>query len=243
MQEQLIKALAIDDEPLALRQLEAYIKQVPFLELVASCNCAHEARQALEQHDIDVMFVDINMPDFNGLDFVRQLVDPPMVVFTTAYSEYAVEGYKVDAVDYLLKPFDLDDFKRAAEKVRQRYDMMNGNDISRVDDDDAIFIKSDYKIARVEVSKIRYIEAMSEYLRIHIVDRAKPYTVLMSMKKIEENLPQYFMRIHRSYIINLRRIVEVNRNHIVMGDDASLPIGELYKDAFMTYLNKKFITR
>ncbi|MBO4871053.1 MAG: response regulator transcription factor [Muribaculaceae bacterium] len=241
----MIRCLAIDDEPLALKQLTSYVKKVPFLELVESCSSALDAKKVMEENNIDAIFIDINMPDLNGLEFVRSLAQPPLVVFTTAYSEYAIEGYKVDAVDYLLKPFGLEDFKRAAEKVKKRYEIINTpTDVSAPDADDAIFLKSDYKIVRVALDDIRYIEAMSEYLRIYSDASPRPIVVLLSMKKMEERLPaNTFMRIHRSYIINLKKIAEVNKNHVVMNQDASLPIGDLYKDAFQAYISSKFLSR
>ena len=138
----MIRTLAIDDEPLALKQLATYIKKVPFLELVAECQSAIDAKKILEQDMIDVMFIDINMPDLNGLDFVRTLAAPPLVVFTTAYSEYAIDGYKVNAVDYLLKPFGMDEFLRAANKVKQQYELTHTTEVSKVDDNDAMFLKT-----------------------------------------------------------------------------------------------------
>jgi two-component system LytT family response regulator len=164
----MIRCLAIDDEPLALRQLAAYIGKIPFLELAGQCQSALEARKIMEDDMIDAIFVDINMPDLNGMDFVRSLAAPPIVVFTTAYSEYAVEGYKVNAVDYLLKPFGLDDFKRAANKVKKQYDLENAASVSQVDTDDALFFKTEHRVVRININDIRYIEGMSEYLKIYI---------------------------------------------------------------------------
>ena len=238
----MIRVLAIDDEPLALQQLAKYIEKIPFLELVAECQSALEARAIMEEEMIDAVFVDINMPDLNGMDFVRSLAAPPLVVFTTAYSEYAVEGYKVNATDYLLKPFGLDDFKRAANKVKAQYDLMNTATVSTVDEDDALFLKTEYKVVRIDVKSIRYVEGMSEYLRIYLDGQAKPLIVLLSMKKLEERLPSNtFMRVHRSYIINLKKIQEVNKNRVVMDADTYIPIGDMYKEAFGNYLNTKFL--
>lgn len=238
----MIKCLAIDDEPLALQQLAAYIKKIPYLELVGECQSALDAKAIMEKDIIDAIFIDINMPDLNGMDFVRSLSVPPIVVFTTAYSEYAVEGYKVDAVDYLLKPFGLDDFQRAALKVKKQYELQNAQPtiISTPDEDDALFLKTDYKVVRVNVSDIRYVEGMSEYLKIYLNDR-KPLVVLLSMKKMEERLPNYFMRIHRSYIVNLKYIQEVNKNRVILDADTFLPIGDLYRSAFNEYLDSKFL--
>lgn len=241
----MIRCLAIDDEPLALKQLSSYISKIPYFELVNACNSAIKAGEILENEHIDAIFIDINMPDLNGLDFVRSLAQPPLVVFTTAYSNYAIDGYKVDAVDYLLKPFGFEELRAAAEKVKQRFDLMNTpTDVAMQPADDAIFLKTDYKIVRVSLSDIRYIEAMSEYLRIYSDAIPRPIVVLLSMKKMEERLPaNTFMRIHRSYIINLKKIIEVSKNHVVMSHEASLPIGDLYKDAFNAYINSKFLTR
>lgn len=240
----MIKCLCIDDEPLALQQLAAYIKKIPYFELVGECQSALDAKNIMENDMIDAIFIDINMPDLNGMDFVRSLAAPPIVVFTTAYSEYAVEGYKVDAADYLLKPFGFDDFKRAAMKVKKQYDLQNSQPfmVSSPDEDDALFLKTDYKVVRVHVSDITYVEGMSEYLKIHLINR-KPLVVLLSMKKIEERLPNYFMRIHRSYIINLKCIQEVNKNRVILDADTNLPIGDLYREAFSEYLNSKFLGR
>ena len=238
----MIKCLAIDDEPLALRQLSTYIEKIPYLELVASCPSALEAQRLMEQDVVDAIFIDINMPDLNGMDFVKSLAVPPLVVFTTAYSEYAVEGYKVDAVDYLLKPFGMNDFQRAAQRVKERYDRQNTATISPVDTDDALFLKTEYKVVRISISDIRYVEGMSEYLKIFVEGRVKPVIVLLSMKKMEENLPAgTFMRIHRSYIINLRKIQEVNKNRVIMDEETYLPIGDNYKEQFTQWLQSKFL--
>ena len=236
----MIKVLAIDDEPLALQQLAAYIKKIPQLELVAECQSALEAKEILNNENIDAIFCDINMPDLNGMDFVKSLAAPPLIVFTTAYSEYAVEGFKVDAVDYLLKPFGLDDFRRAANRIVERLSTVPKT-INDEPDDDTIFIKTDYKVIKLSIGDIRYIEGMSEYLKIHLDGQPKPVVTLLSMKKMEEYLPPYFMRIHRSYIINLKKIQEVNKNRVIMDADTYLPIGDNYKEAFNDYLNTKFL--
>ena len=233
----MITCLAIDDEPLALQQLVAYISKVPFLELAAQCQSAMEARAFLEHDTVDAIFCDINMPDLNGMDFVKSLAAPPLVVFTTAYSEYAVEGFRVNAVDYLLKPFGLQDFQRAANRLKERL-----SESAAADSDNTLFLKTDYRIVKVSIPDIRYIEAMSEYLKVWIQGEAKPVITLLSMKKMEERLPAHtFMRIHRSYIINLKMIQEVNKNRVIMDADTYLPIGDMYKDTFQAYLDTKFL--
>ena len=246
----MIKCIAIDDEPLALKKLVTYIKKIPYLELVAECRSAIEAQQVLDQQQVEAIFLDINMPDLNGLDFAKSLKKDqrhgPVMVFTTAYSEYAIEGYKANGVGYLLKPYSFEEFEEAAQKVRDICEIrqQSTTEVSAEIDNDVIYVKSDYRIVRISINSIRYIEAMSEYLRITCDDRDKPVIVLLSMKKIEEHLPDNkFMRIHRSHIINLSKISEVKKNHVVIEGGFSLPIGDNYKDAFMNYLNKRILTK
>ena len=248
-----IKCIAIDDEPLALKKLVAYINKEPYFELVGEFHSAIEAQKFIELHqDVEAIFLDINMPDLNGIDFAKANAGDhskgPIMVFTTAYSEFAIEGYKANAVGYLLKPYGFDEFDVAAQKVRDiceiRQQSSTATEVSTEPGDDTIFVKSDYKIVRIDINTIRYIEAMSEYLRISCDGKDKPVIVLLSMKKIEEHLPaNRFMRIHRSYIINLNKISEVKKNHVILDDDTSMPIGDNYKDAFMNYLNTKFLTK
>lgn len=239
----MIKCLVIDDEPLALQQLASYVEKIPYFTLVAQCHGAVEAREIIDRERVDAIFVDINMPDINGMDFVKQLSAPPIVVFTTAYSEYAVDGYKVDAVDYLLKPFGLDDFKRAATKVKKRYELENNAAAQQpADDDDSIFLKTEHRVIRANIADIRYVEDMSEYLKIYI-EGQRPIIMLLSMKKLEERLPSYFMRIHRSYIVNMKKVSEVSKSRVAIDADTVLPVGDIYKDALMQYLSDRSLGR
>jgi len=246
-----IRCLAIDDEPLALQQIAAYIGKVPFLQLSAQCQSALEARQFLEQDTVDAIFCDINMPDLNGMDFVKSLAVPPLVVFTTAYAEYAVEGFRVNAVDYLLKPFGMQDFQCAALRLKERLSPQPVPVTEKQEGEafiynegvvgDSLFLKTEYRIVKVTISDIRYIEAMSEYLKVYLLGQAKPIVTLLSMKKMEERLPGNFMRIHRSYIINLNCIQEINKNRVIMDADTYLPIGDMYREAFQAYLDSRFL--
>ena len=231
----MIRVLAIDDEPLALQQLVSYIGKVPFLQLAGQCQSAIEAIELLNLESVDAIFCDINMPDLNGMDFVKSLAMPPMVVFTTAYSEYAIEGFKVNAVDYLLKPFGLQDFLRAAERIRSRCE------IPRSSEDDTLFVKTDYRMVKIAIQDIRYVEGMSEYLKLHLDSQPKPLVTLLAMKALEERLPQNFMRIHRSYIVNLDKIVEVSKNRVVLDNNTHLPIGDSYREQFNNYLDSNYI--
>jgi two-component system LytT family response regulator len=268
----MIRCLAIDDEPLALQQLVNFIDKIPYLQLVKACPSATEAKEVLSQDMVDAVFCDINMPDLNGMDFIKGLSFPPLVVFTTAYSEYAVEGFKVDAVDYLLKPFGLDDFRRAAEKLRRRIGekeqetatsalkqpSSNCQEKGSTSDaesslpkigsnTDSLFVKVEGRMVKIRLSDIIYIEGMSEYLKIHLDGKddhglpRRPVVSLYSLKRLEERLPDYFMRIHRSYIINLRRIQEVSKTRVMLDNDMLLPIGDLYKDKLNDYLCRNYI--
>lgn len=248
----MMKCIAVDDEPLALTQIASYIGRVPFLELIKPCSNAFEAMQLMSNEKIDLIFIDINMPDLNGLDFVRSLPVKPLIVFTTAYSEYAVDGFKVDAVDYLLKPFSFQDLLKAAEKARHRFEYLRNDQISipadepmetpHIEKDESLFVKSDYRIVRISINDIKYIEGMSEYVRIFIEGENKPIISLLSMKKLEEMLPpSRFLRVHRSYIVNMQKIVEVSRLRIVFDKNTYIPIGDNYKDRFNEYINGRSI--
>ena len=211
-----------------------------------------EAKKILEEEMIDCIFCDINMPDLDGMSFVKGLAAPPAVVFTTAYSEYAVEGYKVDAVDYLLKPYSFDEFRHAAEKVQRilipspRPDNNDSATASNLTGSapqgaQSLFIKTDGRIVKILVKDICYVEGMSEYLKIHLASQPRPIVALLSMKKLEDRLPSNFMRIHRLYIINLDEIQEVNKNRVILDENTYLPIGDLYKESFTNYINSRFL--
>lgn len=239
-----IKCVAIDDEPLALQQVAAYIQKLPFLELVGECSSAFEALELFEKKHVDLMFVDINMPDLNGLEFVKSLSKKPLLIFTTAYSEYALEGFKVDALDYLLKPFSFAEFSKATTKARNQFELVHkSHDSSEKleSNDEFLFIKSEYKIVRINLNDILYIEGMKEYVRIHLVGQ-KPVMTLLSMKALEAKLPtEKFMRIHRSYIVNLKKVTTVERFRIVFDDKTRIPVSDGYKEKFQEFLDKNFM--
>ena len=235
-----IKCIAIDDEPLALRQISDFIRQTPFLDLAAECKNAFEAMEILQNLEIELMFVDINMPGLNGLDFIRSLIKKPEVIFTTAHSEFAVEGFKVDALDYLLKPIGYKDFLKAANKAKGYFEMI-AKAGTYSSDDEYLFVKSEYRIVRINLQDIKFIEGMREYVRIH-VNNNKPVMSLMSMKSLEENLPSdRFMRVHRSYIVNLKQVTTVERSRIVFDKDVYIPISDQYKEKFQEYLDNHFL--
>lgn len=237
----MIRCIAIDDEPLALKQIVSYIEKTPFLKLMEQFESALQAIPFLQENDIDLMFVDINMPDLSGMDFVKSLKNPPKIIFTTAYSEHAVEGFRVDAVDYLLKPISYVDFLKAADKAKERINPKLSDNHLIESNEEFLFIKSEYKILRINLNDIIYIESMREYVRIHI-DNKRPVMALMSMKKMEDFLPlSVFMRVHRSYIVNLKKVDTIERHRIIFGKDVYIPISEQYKEAFQKYLDDNFL--
>lgn len=227
----MIRVIAIDDEPLALKQLTTYIQRVSFFEPVAACQSAVEAADLLRSEHVDALFCDINMPDLDGMTFVRQLTEPPLVVFTTAYSEYAVEGFRIDAVDYLLKPFGFDEFSRAAERIRQRMQLQPRTE--------SISVRADHKTVIIPLNTIRYIQAMGEYLRIFISENQRPVMTLLSMRRLEESLPSdQFMRVHRSYIVRLSMIAQVMKGHLLLTDGTDLPLGDNYRPVFEQWMTQ-----
>lgn len=244
----MIRCIAIDDEPLALRQIKSYIERLPQLQLCALCSSAYQAQEVLNSESIDLIFADINMPDMSGIDFVRGLQSPPMVIFTTAYSEYAIEGFRLDAVDYLLKPFSFADFERAVKKAISLFDLKQLRDSQQVtaettpaaetESGEYISIKADYKVSLVRYSDIIYIESVGEYVRLHLTN-ASPITTLFRLKNMETALPSdRFMRVHRSYIVNLEHITGYARGRVYLDNEEYVPISGNYRDTFREYINK-----
>lgn len=237
----ILKAIAIDDEPLALKQMQTYIEKTPFLSLIGTASNAMEGLELFHKYNPDLLFVDINMPELNGMDMVKSLNSSTLIIFTTAYSEYAVDGFKVDAVDYLLKPIGYTDFLKAANKALQLYELKNSPEEIVSGDNQSLFVKSEYRLVRIKFSDIKYIEGMREYVRIHLADGSAVMT-LLSIKSLEDKLPkEHFMRVHRSYIVNLDRIAVIERQRIIFDKDIYIPISEQYKEIFEDYIKKNFI--
>lgn len=242
-----MRCIAIDDEPLALRQISGYISKIPFLELTATFRSAVLAQEWLQTNSADLIFVDINMPDMTGVEFVQTLETPAMVIFTTAYAEYAIEGFKLSAIDYLLKPFGLKDITRAAEKAQSLYELLQlqeqlNGDVPQEEptenaEDGVLSVHADRKTHLVKMSNIVYLESAGEYVRLHLVDGTKLVT-LFRLKNMESELQSsQFMRIHRSYIINLNHISGYTKGRVFLSNDDYVPIGENYKEQFMNYVN------
>ncbi|MBK6963602.1 MAG: response regulator transcription factor [Bacteroidales bacterium] len=237
-----IRCIAIDDEPLAVKKIAGYIQKVPFLELAAECRSAAEAMNIMDSTDVQLLFVDINMPDISGMEFVKSLANKPYIVFTTAYSEYAVEGFQVEAVDYLLKPITFSNFLKAANRVKNLIELTANNQKGSVKTTaDHLFVKSGYKLIRIEFADIKYIESQHEYIKIHMVN-SSPVMTHLSLKSMDEQLPQdRFIRVHRSYIVNLSKISVIERNRIIFDGNVYIPVSEQYRDKFQEYIDRNFV--
>ncbi len=235
----MIQCIVIDDEPLALKQIATYIKKTPFLELVGQFESALQSMELVVNTKVDLMFVDINMPDISGMDFVKSLANPPKIIFVTAYSDYAVEGFKVNAIDYLLKPVGYPDFLKSANKAKDHFESLINRQIKEETDKKYLFVKSGYKTERVCFDDIIYFEGMREYVRIHLIN-GKTLMPLISLRVLEEQLPSdNFMRVHRSFIVNLSKIVSVEHSRVIFEDKVYIPVSEQYKELFQNFINSK----
>lgn len=234
-----IRCAVIDDEPLALGLMASYVKKTPFLELVGSYSSAIQAMQELQKAPADLLFLDIQMPELNGLDFSRMVPPQTRIVFTTAFDQYAIDGYRVNALDYLLKPISYPNFLQAAQKAQEWFRLVEQGQQGATDEIQSIFVKSEYKQVQVMLDDILYIEGLKDYIKIYEEGHEKPLLSLMSMKSMEEMLPsQRFMRVHRSYIVQKSKIRVVEHNRIVFGK-TYIPVGDSYKDDFQYFLNER----
>lgn len=230
----ILHCAVVDDEPLALSLLESYVKKTPFLQLAGSYSSAVQAMTGLPGKEIDLLFLDIQMPELNGLEFSKMVDARTRIVFTTAFSQYAIDGYRVNALDYLLKPISYVDFLEAANKALQWFEL-----VQKPEEIDSIFVKSDYKLVQIELKKILYIEGLKDYVKIYTENGSKPILSLMSMKAMEELLPAArFMRVHRSFIVQKDKIRIIDRGRIVF-DKAYIPISDSYKQAFQNFLDER----
>lgn len=232
-----LRCLLVDDEPLAIDLLEGYVSKTAALQLVGKCSSAFQAMEMLETTEVDLLFLDIQMPGLTGLEFSRSLQNGPRVIFTTAFEQYAIDGYKVDALDYLLKPISYPEFLTAVNKAKRWFE----NTARQADDPrNSIIVKADYKLIQIDFNNILYIEGLKDYVKFVLDKNEKPVLSLMSMKVLEEKLPaKRFMRVHRSFIVNLEKITTIERNRIVFGKEY-IPISENYKDGFQKFVNERF---
>ncbi|MEY3368720.1 MAG: hypothetical protein RI973_1875 [Bacteroidota bacterium] len=238
----MINTIIVDDEPLALDVLETYIEKMPEFRLLARCSNAFEAGEALRQHEVDLMFLDIQMPQLTGTDLIKTLVDPPLVVFTTAYSSYAVEGFELNATDYLLKPISLERFMKACNKAMELIELKRRDEAHEVqigDADNFIFVKADKKFVKVNFSEVIYIEGLKDYVIIK-TEKGRVIT-LQTMKSLEDKLPaRLFRRVHRSYIVNIDKVEAILGNMVEVmekGQPRHLPIGKNYRDDLLGLVN------
>lgn len=242
----MIKVIIVDDEPLAQDVLETYIEKIPELKLIRKCNNALEANEVLKQEDIDLMFLDIQMPQLTGIDFVKTLSKPPLIIFTTAYSNYAVEGFELNALDYLLKPISLERFMKAVNKAQEQLELLQkerktpAEEPHAGDSGDFIFVKADKKLVKVNFDEIVYIEGLKDYVIIRMENQR--VITLQTMKSLEDKLPlSKFKRIHRSYIVNIDKIEAIVGNMIEVmekNQPKHLPIGKNYREELLDIINK-----
>ena len=244
----LTTCIAVDDEPLALALLGTFIEQTPFLKLLGRYGSGVEALQGLHElaEKVDVVFLDIQMQELTGLELARvlgQQAAPPRIVFTTAFPQFALEGYKVDALDYLVKPFNYEEFLRAANKARAYAELTQAGAAAPAEtapavEDDYLFLKVEYQLVRVALSDIQYVEGLKDYVKVHLKSTPRPLLSLMSLRAMEEKLPaRRFLRIHRSFIVALDKIEAVRRLTVQIGTE-TIPVGEQYKEAFQQFLSK-----
>jgi len=225
----MIRCLAVDDEPLALELLEDNIRQVPFLELVGKCSNALDALKFLQQQSVDLIFLDIQMPGLTGLQFIRSLSHPPMVILITAYEKFALEGFELDVVDYLVKPVSLDRFIKACNKASELFNLRTKQGSNTATD--YFFVSADYSLVKVEFADILWIEGLKDYVKINLKSSSKSIITRMSMKALEDQLPaSKFMRIHKSYIVSISSITSVRKSSVFIGA-MELPVGDNYKDS------------
>lgn len=222
-----ISCIVIDDEPLAARLVETYVNKTPFLELKGTFNSGSAAFTFLQDNPVDLLFCDIQMPGLSGMELSRMLPENTRIIFTTAFSEYALEGFKVRALDYLLKPISYEDFLTAALKAKEHFDRNSESPAGKVR---SIFVKTEYRLQQIELDRITYIEGFKDYVRIHLDDGTPPVLSLMRLKNLEDTLPaDRFVRVHKSFIVQTSRIEAIERARIIIGKDY-IPIGETYQD-------------
>ena len=248
-----LTCIAVDDEPLALGLVSVFIEKTPFLTLVGKYSSAVEALQGLHDQKVDLIFLDIQMPDLTGIELARVLGQAqqngvgPRIIFTTAFNNFAIEGYKVDALDYLLKPFNYEEFLRAANKSKGYFELINrpapapavaAAPVATEPEEDSLFLKVEYQLVRVAFKDILYIEGLKDYVKVHLQGSNKPILSLTSLKALEDKLPaRKFMRVHRSFIVSLDKIASLTRNSIQIGT-MTIPVSDQYKDAFSVFLSK-----
>jgi DNA-binding LytR/AlgR family response regulator len=238
-----MKCLAVDDEPLALKLIENYCNQIPFIDLVDQCINPFQALSILQREQIDLLFLDIRMPDISGLQFLTSLKEKPLVILTTAYKQYALESYDLDVVDYLLKPISMERFLKSVNKAKEILDLRQKKITATEENpnrkDDFIFVHSEYNLIRININEILYIEGYKDYIKVFTIKDSKPILTIMRLKTFEENLPtDQFIRIHRSFLVNFDKITSIRKNRVTIAGK-EIPVGDLYAEPFFQLINKK----
>ena len=230
-----INCAIIDDEPLAAGLLKSYTEKTPFLNLIGTYGSALEAMKELRDHPVQLLFLDIQMPELSGIEFAKILPRDTKIIFTTAFQQYAIEGYKVSALDYLMKPISYDDFLKASNKALEWFAVAQRQQATS--QDRFMFVKSDYKLIRISLDDILYIEGLKDYVRIYLEDGTKVMS-LMNMKKLEDYLPRpEYLRTHRSYIVHMTKVQQIDRFRIVFGQEY-IPISDSYKEEVQRYFEE-----
>lgn len=236
-----ISCIAIDDEPLALGLIAGYIEKTPFLKLQGQFDNPIDAMEFMDYNPVQLLFLDIQMPDLTGLDFTRMLNNQCKVIFTTAYDKYAVEGFKLEVLDYLLKPISYEVFLKSANRAKNYFDLLNSANAQENSNNEYLFVKADSQLKRINYNDIIYFEGLKDYVQIFLTSIKSPIIFHATMKSIEKKLPQnQFMRVHRSYIVNLDKIKTIERYRIIF-DKTYIPVSEKYKTAFDEFIKKKFL--
>ena len=227
----MMRCIAVDDEKWALDLLEDNIRYIPYLHLVARCKNTLEASDVIHKEKIDLIFLDVQMPGLNGLQFIQTLPEPPMIILVTAYEQYALEGFNLSVLDYLVKPVSLERFTKACNKAQLLFEMRQGKQKSGMDNDEHIFVNVEYNLLKIVFNNINYIEGLKDYIKIHLTTSSKPILTRMSLKSMEEKLPhRNFVRTHKSFIVAISKITSIKRDFVCI-NEKEIPVGESFKDS------------